>query len=482
MLSVRFLLRFAGMAVVILQARLLHPADFGIFAMSMSVVGLADVLCNFQVGTVLIRMEDPSDDHLHTAFTLGLLRGLLVAAVLILTAPLTALLVNSPETAAVIAAMSVLPLIDSLRSARMILYERDIDFSRENVTRLVQAVGTWVATIALAYIYQNYWALVGGVIAGRAAGVLLSYGLAPVLPRMTLRHARALFGFSGWMMGAAVINYICERAETLILARVLGMRSLGIYEMGYNLSATVVFEISDIFIRVLYPGFSRQAGDIEKLRLSFAESQAIIFDVVLPFGVGLALVAPELVVVLTGERWLGIVPVISIIAPFLALFSLHRSFPALMMALNKPKVMAAQRAVMLGVRTPLLAAGAIWFRLIGFTVARAFDGLIDLCMSLAIIRRELSLSYSSMLVRLWLPLSAVTCMSIAVYGLGMYIARHDITLSTWALLIVKILCGVVVYTLTHVALWALSGRPKFGLEYRLMEMMRGRQHASKAPI
>ena len=81
-----FVLRVSGMALGIVLAWLLTPAEFGVYAIALTVQGVLMALADFGLSADLIRSNDP-DKRAPTVATLGLVTGGGMALVMVLTAP-----------------------------------------------------------------------------------------------------------------------------------------------------------------------------------------------------------------------------------------------------------------------------------------------------------------------------------------------------------------------------------------------------------
>jgi PST family polysaccharide transporter len=68
--ALQMVLRGLQFVTLIVLARLLTPADFGVAAMATTVIGVLDVLTNVQVGSAIIRQTRLAEGHLYTDFSL----------------------------------------------------------------------------------------------------------------------------------------------------------------------------------------------------------------------------------------------------------------------------------------------------------------------------------------------------------------------------------------------------------------------------
>ncbi|MGD6613481.1 oligosaccharide flippase family protein, partial [Xanthomonas citri pv. citri] len=84
--AARTLARVIDLATLLLLARLLTPADFGLTAIAVSLVAIVEMVLEVPLVQALMRLQKIETSHLDTAFTLGLLRGGVIAILMMLAA------------------------------------------------------------------------------------------------------------------------------------------------------------------------------------------------------------------------------------------------------------------------------------------------------------------------------------------------------------------------------------------------------------
>src|SRR5215475_1477070 len=80
----RYAFAFINFTMVVVTARLLTPADFGVAVLGWAVVGLADSLREFGASTFLIQQSEITREKVSTAFTIMLLLSFVLSATLFL--------------------------------------------------------------------------------------------------------------------------------------------------------------------------------------------------------------------------------------------------------------------------------------------------------------------------------------------------------------------------------------------------------------
>ena len=120
--------------------------------------------------------------------------------------------------------------------------------------------------IPLAFALRSYWALVGGIVAGNIAAVVVSYALLPYRPRFCLKSWRPLFGFSKWIQVSSMLRYVRDRGFVLVMGRVLDAGAIGLFSMAKEIGGAANQALIAPINRAVFPGYSRLSHDAERLR------------------------------------------------------------------------------------------------------------------------------------------------------------------------------------------------------------------------
>jgi len=132
--------------------------------------------------------------------------------------------------------------------------------------------------------------------------------------RFSFESLRSLASFTAHNFGANLLHYFERNTDNLLIGRVLGPSSLGVYSIGYNLMLYPVTRFAEPVHQVLFPFLSRIQDDDARVARIWLRVTRVVAAVVAPMMVGLVVVAPEFVRVLLGSKWDGAVPIIQILA------------------------------------------------------------------------------------------------------------------------------------------------------------------------
>lgn len=324
----------------IILARLLSPADFGLMGMVSLSIAFLVVLSETGVWQAIIQRPEVDTRTLNTAWLISVVRGILLALVMVAVAPLVALFFQAPLLGPMIRVMALSFVLSGLNSLGLVLLQKNLDFKGLTALNLVTGAVNLVVACVAAILWRNAWALVAGTLAGSVAALALSYVVHPFRPRWQFdrRSARELFSFGKYLTASSVVNYALTQGDDAYVGKVLGAGPLGLYELAYRLSNLPATSITHVIGRVTLPAYSALQNDLEQLRMTYLRVLKLTALVSIPAAAGLFALAPFVVSVLYGEKWMPMVPAFQV----LCLFGLERSIGAttgpVFIALGKPNL------------------------------------------------------------------------------------------------------------------------------------------------
>src|SRR5262249_36680672 len=108
----------------IVLARLLSPSDFGVVAMCAPIFGVCALFNDLGLSQAVIQRPHLSEDDSNNVFWINLALGCVLALMLLLLAPSVASFYNEQRVAGVLAALSLLIIVNSLSFQQVALMHR----------------------------------------------------------------------------------------------------------------------------------------------------------------------------------------------------------------------------------------------------------------------------------------------------------------------------------------------------------------------
>jgi O-antigen/teichoic acid export membrane protein len=300
--------RTASPIILVVLARLLTPADFGVVATAMIAISFSQMFWDAGLSNALIQTKEAPEDAANVVFWTNIVLGVLIYLLLFFLAPAIALFFKSPASGPVLRVLGLQIVIASCTSVQQALFVRDLDFRGLFWINLFAAFIPGVFSIPLAYYGYGVWALVAGSLAGQVLNCWLLWRRSTWRPKLIYNKVLAskLFSFGFWVLLESFGAWLIVWGDNLIVGRFLGIHDLGVYRTGWML-VTILFGLTlNSFLPVIYPTFSRLQDDLPALKNTFHRINRVVIALALPMGMGLLIVGPEVAALLFGRKWQGL--------------------------------------------------------------------------------------------------------------------------------------------------------------------------------
>lgn len=296
--------------VLMILSRLLAPVEFGIVGTAMIVISFCDVFSQVGVGPAIIQRQHLEIRHIRTGFTVSMLLGIVFACLLSLLSSYIAIFFRIEEINAVIKALSTMFLMKGMSIIAESLLQRDLKFKALTFTQVFSYIfGYSGVGIILAYSGFGIWALVGAQLVQEAIKtiILLIIQPYPKLPQVEIIALKDLVYYGSGHTIARINNQIALQGDNFIISRWLGPESLGLYGRAYQLMAMPANLIGQVLSAVLFPVMSKIQHDHDLLLSTFRRGVSIIAITTLPFSAIMIVLAPEIIHLILGPSWSGII-------------------------------------------------------------------------------------------------------------------------------------------------------------------------------
>lgn len=352
-----------SLVTTIVLARLLVPTDFGLVALTLTVLAVAHLAQESGLGAALVVHRGNLRTAAASAAIFSPLVGCGLYVAAFLTAPLFADVFDEPRLATVLRVTAVTLVVRGLTIMPLALLQRDMRFGAITAIELTGGLAQASTAVALAFADAGVWSLVGGQLALTVAQLVLAWWFVPIRPspfearRETLRE---LMRYGRHVGIANIVNYGNTSSEGIVIGRVLGAAPLGLYTLASRLAALPVSVIGNVLGRGVFAALARLRDDLPAFRRVWLENLQRVALLSIPATIGIVLVAEPLVVALLGERWRpAIVPL-----QILALNGVVKTFAAtsgeVFQALHRPQIRVYVEVSHLVLVVPALVIGSHW--------------------------------------------------------------------------------------------------------------------------
>lgn len=299
---------------MVVLSRLLTPTDFGLMAMSTSVVAFVALFRDLGLSTATIQCQNLDQDTASGLFFVNIGTALVLISLLCTAAPFIAVALNDHRLTAVITVSSGTLLIAALAAQHAAQFARDLKFFATQWITVAGSVAGSIGAISLAASGGGYWALLANSWITAVSQMILLWIWSPWRPSRVRNWSKirsALdFGFS--VTASSLIIYFSRQFDKLLVGHRLGGEELGYYSRAYAILLVPQTLISGPVSFVLLPGLSRlqeQSKDWCELLISAVRVTTIFTMLVAAL---LIANADEIVEIVLGSQWESSADLVSI--------------------------------------------------------------------------------------------------------------------------------------------------------------------------
>jgi O-antigen/teichoic acid export membrane protein len=373
----------AGLVRLIVVARLLVPADFGLIGMALTVVTGLNALTTIGLDISVIKTKFKSDEelstHLDTIWTMDFIRRIILTILLAVLAYPAAKFYREDRLFQILLLFSLLPFIQGLQNIGLLIYRKKVNFRRIVWLELATNFLTAATTIALVVWTRNVWALVLSQLLAAVIGVVLSYVVHPYRPRLALdKDAFSLaLTFGKYAVLIGVLGYVMQMADNILLGRLYNAAILGTYVIAYNLATLPIHGIASVIVNVTLPAYAEiSTAEIKRLENAFIRvftTGSLLLALTTAL---LMLLGNEIVVLLYGTKWTAAGTILRILSLLVFCRGCSVLISPLLVSIrgNAPdaKIKLVEAAIFLSLLYPLTKGygpvGAAWAGAIAFFI------------------------------------------------------------------------------------------------------------------
>lgn len=433
-------------AVFLLLARLLEPKVFGLVALSSVFFAFMQVFIDQGLSEAIIQRQELDREHLDSAFWSNITIGLLLVGISVAGAGIIAALFKQPLLTPIIRWLSLSFLFSSLSSVQNALLSRELAFKTLAIRTLIATFAGGVVGVMMAFLGFGVWSLVGQQLTNGLVGVLVLWWSTDWRPglKISLKHFKELFAYGINVVGINALNFLNRRSDDFLIGYFLGPVALGYYTVAYRILLIVTQLLVGTIQKTAMPVFSRLQQEPERLRQAFYNAIQLTSLVAFPVFLGLSALAPELVIVVFGERWAPSIPVMQILGLVGLLYAGFYYNGPVIMALGKPSWNLGLNCLQ-AVGNVVAFAIAVPWGIVAVAAACVIRSYVMSPITVWVVHKLLHINLTTYLSQYAAPLVASLTMVVTILGAKHFLGEM-VNLPT--LLAICIALGAVVYVAT----------------------------------
>jgi len=288
--------------------RLLAPEAFGLMSLATLFLTALNMLSDFGIEPSVVQTRRGQDlDFLRTAWTLQVLRGVLLGAAAVALAWPMAQLYGEPLLLPMICVLALSQPMRGLNSLSVALAAREVRLKAITIMEIAGKLIATVVGIAVAWATGSVWALVAGAVVASACRLVMSHTMLPPFPHAWRLERAAVWEvvtFGGWILVGTLLGYLGGQGINLVIGTLVTTEVLGLIAISSILSLAVSDLIGRVMRQVAFPVMSQVHRETPAaFRRSLARIQMVIVGGAVPLLLLLSVFAQDIIDLLYDDRY-----------------------------------------------------------------------------------------------------------------------------------------------------------------------------------
>lgn len=302
----RFSVQGIQFVVMIIMARLLTPADYGLVGMLAIFIAVSQSLIDSGFSQALIRKQDRTQTDNSTVFYFNIAVGAALYLILFFSAPAIAAFYGEPLLCPLTRGIGLGLVFNSLAVVQRALLTVELDFKTQAKASLVGAIASGGLGIWMAYAGYGVWAIVAQQVGNLLLVTLMLWVLSKWKPSWVYswKSFRELFGFGSKLMLSGLIDTAYRNIYLIVIGKIFKASDLGYFTRAQQFSDLVSTNLTGVLQRVTYPVLCTIQEEDERLRDAYRRILKVTAFVMFPLLVGLGAIARPMVMVLLTDKWI----------------------------------------------------------------------------------------------------------------------------------------------------------------------------------
>jgi O-antigen/teichoic acid export membrane protein len=426
------LLRGASLAVTVAVARKLAPAEYGAVSIALAIFGIGDLITNPAIRMALIRRQERDEAVFSVAWTIMVVRGVLLAALLFaLARPLAHLWDGDEVVVTCLRVLALSPLVTALSNIFAVQLQQDLRFGLSFLVDNSAVLFGTLSSLGLLLWLESPVALAVGPVCGNAVSSIATWLMFKSRPtfRWIPGVAADLLRFSRWLMGHAILIYLCATVDNLYVGKELGLAALGAYALAWKVVNTGMTILTRALPKMLAPAYAQLRDRPDELRrrlliaLGLASALGSLASAIM------VLFTEEIFLVLGGRNiWPETVPIARALVLYVFVRMIEQVFGPLFQAVGEARTLMFNAGIRLVLMVPGLYLGARWGGVVGVAVAVSLIAVVVLALFVNEVGQRFSVNRALLLRSIVLPIIAVVVSAVAARYPALWIENPVIRL------------------------------------------------------
>lgn len=358
--------------------RFLPKEAFGIVAMALFVVQFSNIFVDMGMTSAILHRQNATKNEYSSIYWLNIFISVFLYGILFFGAPIVSRFYNEPELKVLIPILGLnLILMACGRQHRTIL-QKHFQFKTIAVTELLSYFLGLISAIILALndfgVYSLVYSTLLSSFISNSLFLIKNLRINPINLRFKLKETEPFLKIGGFSMGSTILDFFSHEADILLIGKILGSESLGVYSLAKQIVLKLFSIINPIVMTVLSPLLSSIQNQKERLKAFYLKIVKYMAYINFPVYILIIVASKEILYVIYGPQYAEYYPVLSFLSFAYCLAALSNPVGSLQIATGRTDIGLKWTILRIIIMPVVIFAGA----LINIEAVAGFYAMISL--------------------------------------------------------------------------------------------------------
>ncbi len=430
------------LGISIMLARLIAPEKFGIIAIVLVFINIANIFAIGGLGNALIQKKSADYLDFSTVFYFSIGFSLLFYFVVYFSAPFIASFYEMPDLTWVLRIMALRIPLGGINSVQYAYVSREMKFKKFFISTVLGSILSGAIAIYLAHYGYGVWALVIQYLIKVLTDTIVLWFLIDWKPhwRFSFSRLKGLFSFGWKLLTAELLTVGYNDIRSLVIGKAYSPVDLAFYNRGQQFPRILVANINSSISKVLFPAIAANQDDKAIVKQITRRSTKTAIFILSPLLIGLALVAKPLTIIVLTEKWIESVPYLQILAVYYLFMPIHTISSQAITAIGRSDMHLMLQTIKILIGLTALIIAIIYFESpVVIALGALCATIINTCIHIFINKKMFLYRYTEQIKDILTPVLLTLICFMPSYFLSYY------NLSYAILLLLQVLLGSMLY-------------------------------------
>lgn len=427
----------------IILARLLSPSDYGVIAILLVFITIADVFVNAGFGNALIQKKNADDLDFSSVFYCSFVFSIFVYIIVYFSAPIIAAFYNMPILVSTLQVLALRIPIAAINSVQQAYVSRNMQFKKFFYSTLSGSGVSAIVGITLAYNGFGVWALVWQYLSNALVNTVVLFSVINWRPNLifSFNRLKSLFNYGWKLLLSGLLDTGYSSLNSLLIGKFYTPSDLAFFDTGKKFPMVIVNNINASISSVLFPALASEQDEPEKVKAHTRKAIQISSYIMWPMMLGMAACADNIVSLVLTDKWLPAVPYLQIACITYGLWPIHTANLQAINAMGRSDIFLKLEIVkkVIGITALLIS---IQYGVLAIAISGILTGVIGTFINSYPNGYLLNYSYKEQINDIVLSFICALVMAMTVYFCGGLIENNRM-LSLLFQILIGIICYIV---------------------------------------